>query len=80
MERRSGSYFFLQTLMTLVFTAAGTGGSAKLLEKGILSAKSRIRESKQATVGKGGRHLFVFASRGIRRSGGFGDCGYLLVP
>lgn len=55
-ECRSGSYFFFcRHFMTLVSTTAGIGDSAKLLEKGTLSAKSRIQESKRAVIGEGGR-------------------------
>lgn len=66
--------------MTLLFTTAGIGGAARKLEKDTLSAKSRIQGSEWATVGKGGRKLFVLASWEIRRLGGFGVCKHTGVP
>lgn len=65
--------------MTLVFPTAGVGGSAKLLEKGTLSAKSRIQESTRAAIGKGGRKLFV-SFLGDQKTGSFrGVCRCLVV-
>lgn len=57
------------------FHSSSFRGSAKSLEKGTLSAKSRIQESKRAVIGESGRKLFVLASWRIRRLEGFRDCG-----
>lgn len=78
LECRSGSYFFLPA--DSGFHNSRHWWLCQAASAGHLICKVTNPRTKWAATGEGGRKLFVLASRGLRRLGGFGDCRSLVVP